>query len=132
MLQYRISESTKGRMHIFQLQIQDMKEVFTKWGEGVLCPRECPREETAYSRHMKESEVAQPCPTLCDPMDCSLPGFSVYGIFQARVLEWGAFSFSRGSSLPKGQTQVSCIAGRRFTLCRHMTGVLTQGIGSFI
>ena len=36
----------------------------------------------------KESEVAQLCPTLCDPMDCSLPGFSVHGIFQARILEW--------------------------------------------
>ena len=37
-----------------------------------------------------ESEVAQSCPTFCDPMDCSLPGSSVHGIFQARVLEWGA------------------------------------------
>ena len=46
----------------------------------------------------KESEVAQLCPTLCDPMDCSLPGFCVHGIFQARVLEWVAISFSRGSS----------------------------------
>ena len=45
-----------------------------------------------------ESEVAQSCPTLCDPMDCSLPGSSVHGIFQARVLEWVAISFSRGSS----------------------------------
>ena len=45
-----------------------------------------------------ESEVAQSCPTLCDPMDCSLPGFSVHGIFQARALEWIAISFSRGSS----------------------------------
>ena len=36
----------------------------------------------------------QSCPTLCDPMDCSLPGFSVHGIFQARVLEWGAIAFS--------------------------------------
>ena len=44
------------------------------------------------------SEVAQLCSTLCDPMDCSLPGFSVLGIFQARVLEWGAIAFSRGSS----------------------------------
>ena len=42
-----------------------------------------------------ESEVAQSCPTLCDPMDCSLPGSSVHGIFQA-VLEWVAISFSRG------------------------------------
>ena len=47
---------------------------------------------------VKESEVAQSCPTLCDPMDCSLPGFSVRGIFQARVPEWVAISFSRGSS----------------------------------
>ena len=41
-----------------------------------------------------ESEVAQLCPTLSDPMDCSLPGSSVHGIFQARVLEWGAIAFS--------------------------------------
>ena len=48
-----------------------------------------------------ESEVAQLCLTLCDPMDCSLPGSSVHGIFQARVLEWAAISFSRGSSQPR-------------------------------
>ena len=42
-----------------------------------------------------ESEVAQLCPTLRDPVDCSLPGSSVHGIFQARVLEWGATAFSR-------------------------------------
>ena len=42
-----------------------------------------------------ESEIAQSCPTLCDPMDCRLPGSSVHGIFQARVLEWGAIAFSR-------------------------------------
>ena len=41
-----------------------------------------------------ESEVAQSCPTLSDPMDCSLPGSSVHGIFQAGVLEWGAIAFS--------------------------------------
>ena len=49
-----------------------------------------------------ESEVAQSCPTLSDPMDCSLPGSSVHGIFQARVLEWGAIAFStRGLLLGK-------------------------------
>ena len=48
-----------------------------------------------------ESEVAQSCPILCDPMDCSLSGSSVHGIFQARVLEWIAISFSRGSSQPR-------------------------------
>ena len=41
-----------------------------------------------------ESEVAQSCPTLSHPMDCSLPGYSIHGIFQAKVLEWGAFAFS--------------------------------------
>ena len=45
-------------------------------------------------RVKSESEVAQLCLTLCDPMDCSLPGSSVRGIFQARVLEWGAIAFS--------------------------------------
>ena len=44
-----------------------------------------------------ENEVAQSCPPLCDPMDCSLSGSSIHGIFQARVLEWIAISFSRGS-----------------------------------
>ena len=44
--------------------------------------------------HESESEVAQSCPTLCDPMDCRPPGSSIYGIFQARVLEWGAIAFS--------------------------------------
>ena len=59
-----------------------------------------------------ESEVTQSCPTLCDPMDCSLSGSSVYGIFQARVLEWIAISFSRGSSRPRKWTPVSHITGR--------------------
>ena len=64
----------------------------------------------------KESEVAQSCLTLCDPMDCSLPGSSVHGVFQATVLEWAAISFSRGSSRPKGRIRVSHIAGRCFTV----------------
>ena len=63
----------------------------------------------------KESEVAQSCPTLCNPTDCSLPGSSVHGIFQARVLEQVAISFSRRSSQPRDRTWVSCTAGRRFT-----------------
>jgi len=52
-------------------------------------------------RGQSESEVAQSCLTLCDPVDCSLPGSSVHGIFQAIVLEWIAISFSRGSSQPR-------------------------------
>ena len=53
--------------------------------------------------------ITQSFPTLCDPMDCSLGGYSVHGIFQAKVLEWGAISSA-------GDLPVSCIAGRRFTL----------------
>ena len=56
-----------------------------------------------------ENEVTQSCPTLCKPMDCSPPGSSVHGIFQARVLEWVAISFSRGSSRPRDRTWVSCL-----------------------
>ena len=48
--------------------------------------------------HENESEVAQSCPSLCDPMDCSLPGSPAHGIFQAGVLEWGAIAFSVLSS----------------------------------
>ena len=59
--------------------------------------------------------VAQSCLTFCDPMDCSLPGFSVHGILQLRILEWIAIPFSRGSSRPRDQTWVSCIASGLFT-----------------
>ena len=64
----------------------------------------------------EESEVTQSWPTLCDPMDCSLPGASVHGIFQARILEWVAISFSRRSSWPRDWTWVSHIVSRRFTV----------------
>ena len=63
-----------------------------------------------------QSEVAQSCTTLCDPMDCSPPGSSIHGMFQARVLEWVAISFSRGSSRPGDQTPVFRITGRCFTI----------------
>ena len=66
-------------------------------------------------------KVAQLCPTLCDPTNCSLQGSSIHGVFQARVLEWVAISFSRGSFPPRDRTQVSCTVGRCFTiLAREM------------
>ena len=65
---------------------------------------------------LRWAEVAQSCPTLCDPMDCNLLGFSVHGILQARILEWITISFSRGSSWPRARTRVSHIRGRRFNL----------------
>ena len=58
--------------------------------------------------------ITQLCPTLCDPMDCSQSGFSVHRILQARILLWDDIPFSRGSSWPRDQTQVSPIAGRLF------------------
>ena len=72
-------------------------------------------EWTIINMSKSKSEVAQSCPTLCDPMDCSLPGSSVQGIFQAIVLEWIAIFFSRGSSLPRDRIRVPCIVDRRST-----------------
>ena len=66
-------------------------------------------KETACNAGESESEIAQSCPTLCNPLDCSLSGSSVHGIFQARVLEWIAISFSRGSSRPRNRTRVSTL-----------------------
>ena len=83
------------------------------------CPRDSPGKNTGVGCHFllqcmkvkSESEVTQSCPTLSDPIDRSLPGSSVHGIFQARVLEWVAISFSRGSSRPRDRTRVSHIPG---------------------
>ena len=74
------------------------------------------KERKKKKKKERVSEVAQSCPTLCDPKDYSLPGSSVHGIFQARVLEWVAIYFSPGSSRPRDRTRVSRILGRRFTV----------------
>ena len=74
-----------------------------------------PRMEI-YPEGKVKVKVAQLCPTLCDPIDCSLPGSSVHGILQARILEWVAISFSRGSSQSRDWTQVSHIVGGFFTI----------------
>ena len=73
----------------------------TTWKNLQGCPHEC--------------SVSQSCPTLCDPMDSNPPGTCVHGISQARILEWIAMPYSRGSSWPRDQTQVYCIAGRCIT-----------------
>ena len=72
--------------------------------------------ETHFHRKnlCKHVLVAQSCPTVCNPMACSLPVSSVQGIFQARILQWVAISFSRESFWPRDQTWVSCIPGRFF------------------
>ena len=64
-----------------------------------------------YECKQKKSES----PTLCDAIDCNLPGLSVHGILQARILEWVAVPFSRGSSRPRNRIRISCIVGRFFT-----------------
>ena len=66
-----------------------------------------------------ESVSCSVVPTFCDPMDYSQPGSSAHGIFQARIMEWVAILFSRGSSLTRDWTQVFCTAGRFFTLLSH-------------
>ena len=74
------------------------------------------------------NEVAQSFPTLCDPMDCSLPGSSVHGMFQARTLEWVAIAFSNPNLQPRDWIQVSHIVGRRSTSWatgKSKNGVLT-------
>ena len=63
---------------------------------------------------------AQSCLTLCDPMDCSLPGSSVFGILQARILQWVALLSSRGSSQPRDRTWVSCIGRRILYHCTNL------------
>ena len=91
------------------------------------CPWDSPGKNTGVGCHFllqcmkvkSESEVAQSCPTLSDPMDGSLPGSSIHGIFQARVLEWGAMAFSRGSPQPRDRTQVSCIVSKTLYRLSH-------------
>ena len=60
--------------------------------------------------------VVQSCLTFCDPMDSGPPGSPVHGILQARILEWVAIPFCRGSSQPRDRAQISCLAGRLFTV----------------
>ena len=64
-------------------------------------------KKSMYISVCLHAKSLQSCPTFCDPMDCILPGFSVHGILQTRIVEWVAISFSRGSSPPRNRTSVS-------------------------
>ena len=92
----------------------------SKWGERNQASNHTPKWKGVLKiRVLKvksENEVVQSCPNLCDPMDCSVLGSSIHGIFQARILEWVAISFARRSFQPRDWTLVSCIVGRRFTV----------------
>ena len=76
----------------------------------------------------QDAAAAQPCLTLCDPMDCSPPGSSVPGILQAEILEWVAMSSSRGSSHPRDGACVSYVScsGRQVLYCKHHLGSLGE------
>ena len=110
-------------------------------------PWDSPRKNTGVGCHFllqcvkvkSENEVAQSCPTLRNPMDCSLPGSSVHGIFQARVLEWGAIAFSDSTSMTLQKMLLACWFGiiiwrqvgkdhMNDTSCRskHLLGVMCQ------
>ena len=96
------SEANRGPPELESLKGEPLKTGWKEVGrEKGGRPVEC---------SVRKVKVAQSCPTLCDPMD-----YMVHGILQARIQEWVAFPFSRGSSQPRDQTQVSCIAGRFFT-----------------
>ena len=106
------------------------------WGSFILWPmisfRYMPRSGIAGSLKV-EVLVAQSCPTLCDPMECSPPGFSVHGILQVRVLEWITIPFSRGSSWPRNWTWVSHIADRFFTFwATREGGSYSSSVSSFL
>ena len=72
-----------------------------------------------HIRFASVCSVAQLCLTLFDHLDCNLPGSSLHGIFQARILDWVAISFSGGSSGPRDQTCVSCLEGEFFSPVPH-------------
>ena len=89
-------------MDISLNKLQELMMDREAWRTKLCRPWDSPGKNTGVGCHFllqcmkvkSESEVAQSCPTLSDPMDCSLPGSSIHGIFQARVLEWGAIAFS--------------------------------------
>ena len=86
----------RGQTHVSYVSCIDRRVVY----------HECHLGTPIFSMRVKsESEVTQSCPTLCDPMDCSLPGSSLHEILKARVLEWVAISFFRGSSPTRDRTR---------------------------
>ena len=115
--------NTKDNIYLFILDLNEMMDVHpTLTIIHDIC------QSNHYAVHFKLKKhhisicycycwVIESCQTLWDPMDCSPPGSSVHGIFQARALEWVAISFSRGSSQPRDQTlvfHITCTAGRFF------------------
>ena len=104
----------------------------------LLHPWDSPGKNTGVGCHFlfqcmkvkSEREFAQSCPTLSDPMDCSLPGSSIHGTFQAKVLEWGAAAFfrTRVQSPRKGSNAwVGCLDNQEVTCCQPFVSLLSLG-----
>ena len=98
--------------HSLPLRYPDHSHELSPWSMEWTLPSHLP---LAISYACMHAKPLQSCSTLCNPMDCSLPGFAVHWILQARILEWVAMPSSRGSSLPMDWTQVSCTG--RWILC---------------
>ena len=100
-LQYELSEKAMASHSCRSSQSTELSSVCDTAGSHCCC------------------SVTKSCLTLSDPMDCSPPGSSIHGIFQARTLEWVAISFSRGSSQSRDRTPVSLFVGRHFYQLSH-------------
>ena len=88
---------------------------WTNWEEPEIKlqhPLDHRKSKAIPEKHLSDwvSKVVQSCPPLSNSINCSLPGSSIHGIFQARILEWVVISFSRGSSPPRDQTRISCVS----------------------
>ena len=106
--------------HILQIKDTEMEG----WLEARCWYQMAYNRPSINARLIESGLVAQSCPTLYNPMDCSLLGSSVLGILQARILEWVAIPFSRASS----SASVSCIAGRSFTIWAIREAQINWGI----
>ena len=105
-----------GWAELIQRVVPDSLQPYGLWPARFLCPWDSPGKNTGVGCHFllqcmkvkSQSEVTQSCPTLPDPMDCSPPGSSIHGIFQARVLEWGAIAFSEDNVYKVLISTLSC------------------------
>ena len=109
---WHVSRLTKATSSHMALKLMHLKGRMCR----ILVKGVCSQAKTARINSWVKVLVAQLCPTLCDLMDCGLPGSSVHGILQARILRWVVIPFSRGSSRPGDRTCASCTAGGFFTI----------------
>ena len=109
---------SKGWCHVYGFHLYCLIPFMWQFGKDKTIVRETEKYliSVVATQLYKFPQIYWSDTTLHDPMDCRLSGSFVHGIFQARLLEWIAISFSRGSSRPRNRTRVSRIAGRRFTI----------------